>query len=33
MSSFVDPCKVVARKSAFWAFPIQVHEMELKTEN
>jgi hypothetical protein len=30
MASFVDPCKVVDRKSAFSGF--QVHKMELKIE-
>jgi hypothetical protein len=33
MASFVDPWKVVARKSAFSALPIQVHKMEVKTKN
>jgi hypothetical protein len=31
MAGFVDPCKVVARKIAFSALPIQVHEMKAKT--
>jgi hypothetical protein len=33
MIGFVDPCKVIARKSAFSALPIQVHKMEMKTVN
>jgi hypothetical protein len=31
MVGIVDPCKVVVRKSAFLALPIQMHEMEVKT--
>jgi hypothetical protein len=33
MTGFVDPCKVVAKKSAFSALPIQVHKMKVKTVN
>jgi hypothetical protein len=30
MAAFVDPCKLVARKRAFSALPIQVHKIEVK---
>jgi hypothetical protein len=30
MAGFVDPCKVVARKKAFSALPIQEHKIEVK---
>jgi hypothetical protein len=32
MVGTVDPCKVVVRKSAFLALPIQMHKMEVKTK-
>ncbi len=32
MAGFVNPWKVVARKSAFSALSIQVHIMEVKTK-
>jgi hypothetical protein len=32
MAGIVDPCKVVVRKSAFLALPIQMHEMEVNTK-
>jgi hypothetical protein len=32
MAGFVDPYKLVARKRAFSALPIQVHKIEVKTK-
>jgi hypothetical protein len=32
MAGFVDTCKVVAKKRAFSALPIQVHKIEVKTK-